>query len=242
MKDQHNEEADHKIEVRTYGIHWNAEGVAYLHQGRNASNFLSLKAPSPYAVVPARRLACNHLFPVSAAVPDPTHWKQFQALARDPLVRVMLPIPKGDGEAGVFVMEDTNDEMTLTLLTLSRMSSPIQPIVRPIWHFSPNDISAELERTNVQPLVLTQANPKYQKVVDAIIDQSVYMPRRVVITGTYDVVARKPAQRLKTGLLAGEEGLIVSLPLESLGVAVLRRYARREDMLSDLPTARGRGA
>lgn len=240
MTDVRIDDVGHKIEVPSYGIHWSAEGVAYLHQGRNALNFLSLKAPSPFVVVPSRRAACNHLFPVSAAVPDPVHWRQFQALARDPLVTAMLPIPKADGEAGVFVMEDTNSELILTLLTLSRMSSPIQSIVRPIWHFSPNDITTELERTNVQPLVLTQATPKHQRVIDAIVEQAHYLPRRVVITGTYDLVARRPAQRLKTGLLPGSEGAIVSLPLESLGVAALRRYARREDILSDLPPIRGR--
>lgn len=233
---------EHKIEVGTYGLHWTPDGIAYLHQGRSAMNFLSLKAPSPFAVILPRRMMCNHLFPTGAAVPDPMHWSQFQALARDPLVQAMLPIPKPDHEAGVYVMEDTNDELNLTLLTLSRMSSPLAPIVRPIWHYTPTDLNIELDRTNVQPLVLTQANPKHQKLLDGIISQARYSARRVVITGTADLVVSKPAVRLRTGLLAGEEGHIVSLPLEALGMTVLKRHARREDPLSDLPAARGRAA
>jgi hypothetical protein len=64
----------------------------------------------------------------------------------------------------------------------------------------------------------------------------------VVITGTIDLIVSKPAQRLRTGLLAGEEGHIVSLPLETLGMTALKRHARREDPLSDLPAPRGRAA
>jgi hypothetical protein len=233
---------EHKIEVGTYGLHWTNDGIAYLHQGRSAQNFLSMKAPSPFLVIPAKRLMCNHTFPTGAAVPDPIHWKQFQALARDPLVQAMLPVPKQDHEAGVFVMEDTNDELNLTLLTLSRMSSPIAPIVRPIWHYTLGELTIELDRTNVQPLVLTQANPKHQKVLDAIISQARYTARRVIVTGTADLIVSKPAQRLRTGLLAGEEGHIVSLPLETLGMTVLKRHARREDPLSDLPVPKGRAA
>lgn len=233
---------DEKIEVQRYGIHWTPDGIAYLHQGRAATNFLSLKAPSPFVVSGGRRNPCNHLFPGGATVPDPSHWRQFQALANDPLVVAMLPVPKAEHEAGVFVMEDTNDELNLILLTLSRMSSPIQPIVRPIWHYSPSDVRRELERSNVQPLVLTQANPKYQRLLDELIDQCMYVPRRVIVTGTSDLIVRKPAQRLKTALRPGEEASMVSLPLENLGMTVLKRYARREEPLSDLPPARGKGA
>jgi hypothetical protein len=231
-----------KIEVSMYGLHWTPEGIAYLHQARGSQNFLSMRAPSPFLVVPSKRAMCNHLFPTGAPVPDVIHWKQFQALARDPLVQAMLPIPKQDHEAGVYVMEDTNDELNLTLLTLSRMSSPLTPIVRRIWYFSQSDLSNELDRTNVQPLVLTGATPKHQKLLDTVIEQSRYSARRVIVTGTADLIVSKPATRLKTALLAGEEGHIVALPLEALGMTVLKRHARREDPLSDLPMARGKAA
>jgi hypothetical protein len=233
---------NNKIEVAMYGLHWTPEGIAYLHQARSVQNFMSLRAPSPFLVVPSRRAMCNHLFPTGAPVPDVIHWKQFQALARDPLVQAMLPIPKQDHEAGVYVVEDTNDELNLTLLTLSRMSSPLTPIVRRIWHFSMSDLVFELDRTNVQPLVLTQATPKHQKILDEIVSQARYSARRVIVTGTADLIVSKPAVRLQTALLAGEEGHIVSLPLEALGMTVLKRHARREDPLSDLPQARGRAA
>jgi hypothetical protein len=235
-----NTPVEEKTEVQMYGIHWTPDGIAYLHQGRVATNFLSLKAASPFVVTGARRYPCNHLFPTGAAVPDMTHWRIFQKLAEDRLVRAMLPLPKAEHEAGMFVIEDTNDELNLTLLTLSRMSSPIQPIVKPIWHFSAADLRRELYRTNVQPLVLTQANPKFQKVLDELIDVCQYVPRRVIVTGTADLIVRKPAERLRTGLKAGEESAIVSLPLEALGMTALKRYARREDPTADLPAARGR--
>jgi hypothetical protein len=235
-------EPEHKITLGTYGLHWTEDGIAYLHQGRSSLNFLSLKAVSPFVVIPAKRMMCNHLFPTGAAVPDPMHWGQFQALARDPLVQAMLPLPKLDNEAGVYVMEDTNDEMTLTLLVLSRMSSPLAPIVRPIWHYSPSELNVEMDRTNVQPLVLTGANPKHQKLLNGIIEQARYSARRVIVTGTADLIVSKPAMRLRTALLAGEEQHIVSLPLEALGMTVLKRHARREDPLSDLPAPKGRGA
>jgi hypothetical protein len=231
---------EHKTEIGTYGLHWTADGIAYLHQGRSALNFLSLKAPSPFVVIPSRRVPCNHLFPTGAAIPDPLHWSQFQALARDPLVQAMLPLPKDDNEAGVYVMEDTNNELNLTLLMLSRMSSPLAPIVRPIWHYTKADLNIELDRTNVQPLVLTQANPKHQRLLDGIIEQARYSARRVIVTGTADLIVSKPAVRLRTALLAGEEAHIVSMPLESLGMTVLKRHARREDPLSNLPAARSR--
>ncbi|AJD82959.1 hypothetical protein PJWF_00065 [Achromobacter phage JWF] len=227
-------------DVSHYGVHWSEEGVAYLHQGRGATNFLSMKAPSPFNVRPVTRFPCNHLFPVSAQVPDPRHWEAFRRLAADPLVRAMLPLPKPAYTPGVYFIEDAANELLRPLYTLSRLSSPLEPIVRPVWTApSLSQLVTELGRTNVQPLVMTQLTYKHSGLLEELKTLSYNSRRNIILTGSSLLVINEPVEKIQTTLTVEDFDLLHQMPLENLGMMVLKRHMRRDDdPLGPLPPKR----
>lgn len=229
-----------QIEVPYFGIHWTDAGVAYLHQGRGAANFLSLRAPSPYRVRPNGVKTCNHMFPVSAAVPDPRHWEAFREYARDPLVQAMLPIPKEQYTPGLFFIEDNSNELLRPLYTLSRLSSPIEPIVQAAWTITNTArLPVELGRTNVQPLVLTQLGVRQHALLEDLKDIAYNSRRKLVMTGSSHVIVSQPIERITTSLGIEDWDKLSQMPLENLGMMVLKRFMRRdEDPLGPLPAKR----
>ena len=215
-------------QVDHFGLHWN-KSVAWLLQGRGATNFLGVNQKTPFQVVDAG--ACNHSIPTSIISPDATQWEAFTALVADPLVSAMLPLPNRQG----FYMVDPHDDLSIYLSSLSRMSSPIRPVVKPIWTMTSNQIQKALRESNVQPLVLSQATAKDQRAINEIAKLIRYTPRTVILTGTADLVVPTPMQRITTNIQATDIHDLMTLPLEALGAAVLRRHARREELF---PTPR----
>lgn len=211
--------------VDNYGIHWDGQ-VAWLVQGRGGTNFVGLKGQCPFR---AGGGMCNHLVPAAAPIPDKIHWELFSKMMADPLVQAMLPIPRQAG-GNLFYVEDPHDDLGLYLTNLSRLSSPIKPVVRPIWTLPMRDLERELTRSNIQPLVLVQADQKSQAAVDALKRYGTYTPRTVVVTGRSEVVVPPPFQRIATKLRDFDLGDMVSLPLEGIGATLLRRYSRKEQL------------
>lgn len=213
--------------VQSYGLHWDGS-VAWLLQGRGkGSNFVGLKGVCPLV---AGNSMCNHLVPVAAPIPDRHHWHEFTKIMNDPLVKAMLPIPRPPGQ-NVFFVEDPHDDLGLFLTCLSRLSSPILPVVKPAWTTKVKDLERDMTASNIQPMVLVQTTQKNQKVVDLIGQLAPYSPRTVVITGGSEVVVGPPFQRIDTQirkLISLEE--LLPLPLESIGATILRRYSRREEL------------
>jgi len=229
-----------QIEVPYFGVHWTETGVAYLHQGRGAVNFLSLRAPSPYRVRPNGVKTCNHMFPVSAAVPDARHWELFRRYAQDPLVRAMLPIPKEQYTPGLYFIEDAGNELLRPLYTLSRLSSPIEPIVQAAWTLvNPARLPIELGRTNVQPLVITQMTVRQHGLLEDLKDISYNSRRNLIMTGSPHLIVTQPIEKITTQLGVEDFDTLSQMPLESLGMMVLKRHMRREDdPLGPLPVKR----
>ena len=212
------------IQVDNYGVHWDGP-VAWLLQGRSGSNFVGLGQKCPFEI---RGGVCNHMIVGTSPVPDRVHWVAFEKLLQDPLVRAMLPIP-GDVDRKSFFVSDPGDTLALYLSTLSRLSSPIRTPVRPIWVIDRRtEIERALRSTNVQPWIVTQVSQKNQALVDMIAKSADYFPRTVIMTGGGDVVVPRNVHRIETKI--GETSLadLLMLPLETLGAAVLRKYARKE--------------
>lgn len=215
--------------VDHYGLHW-AGSIAWLHQGRGATNFLGLNQKSPFQVTEAGM--CNHLIPGAAPIPDKLQWVEFSKILADPLVSAMLPIPN----SGAFFIEDPQDSLSLYLTSLARLSSPIKPIVRPLWMMRSAEIQKQLLTTNVQPLVFSQATAKDQKMLSEIAKLVHYTPRTVIVTGSADLVVPAPMQRIKTEIRSCDIHDLITLPLENLGATILRRYARKEQLDAPLET------
>ena len=215
--------------VDHYGLHWD-KSAAWLHQGRGASNFLGLNQRTPFEVVDAGM--CNHLIPVAAPVPDKLQWAEFLKVVHDPLVRAMLPLPNG----GAFYVADPYDDLSLYLTSLSRLSSPIRPIVKPLWTSTSSQIQRALRETNIQPLILSQATAKDQKLLNEVAKLTNYTPRTVIVTGSASLVVQSPMQRLTTEIRAMNIHDLMTLPLENIGATVLRRYARKEEIDAPMET------
>lgn len=218
------------MKVSHYGIHWTENGIAFLEQGRSGTNAVGLKFKSPFSVeLPSRRKHCNHQITLNVAVPSNNHWDYFQQLLSDDLVRAMLPIPKLDG--GVYFFEESDRLLTL-LNCLSRMTSPIHPIVIPIWTVdSAQAIVPELQSTNIQPLILTGCEPKHSSLLSDIAKAAVILPRKLVLSGSPHVIVPTQGKRVTTTLtnpdLINLEDF-AALPWEQLGATVIRKFMRRE--------------
>src|SRR4051812_47725945 len=74
--------------VSHYGIHWDADRVAWLLQGRGDTNAMALKVKSPFTVrLQSRNPHCNHVIPLAAPIPHDYHWATFMKVLDDPLVQ-----------------------------------------------------------------------------------------------------------------------------------------------------------
>lgn len=208
-----------------YGLFWDGP-VAWLLQGRGGNNFVGLKAQCPFRSPGGM---CNHLIPAAAPIPDRIHWEKFLQIINDPLVKALLPIPHLVGQ-NTFYVEDPYNDLSYYLSNLSRLSSPIQPIVRPAWSLKVRDLERELSSSNIQPLIVVKTQPSDQGIVDTIGEMSMFTPRTVLLTGSADVVVQAPMRRISTDIRSQDLEEVMTLPMENLGAAVIRRAARREQL------------
>lgn len=212
-----------------FGLHWDGP-VAWLLQGRKGSNFVGIRGQCPFN---NPKGMCNHLVPTAAPIPDKHHWEIFQKLLKDPLVEVMLPVPRRPGERAYYI-EDPDDSLSLYLSCLSRMSSPIQSIVRPAWMVRPSDIERELHGSNIQPWLVTRVSVKELKLMEQLSSVTNYFPRTLILTGTSDVPVPSGFTKLQTSIKDFPVEDLVRLPFEMLGATAIRRFCRREDIGADI--------
>ena len=58
-----------------------------------------------------------------------------------------------------------------------------------------------------------------------------YFPHTVIMTGGGDVVLPRNVRRIETKIAETSLADLLTLPLETLGAAVLRKYARKETLV-----------
>lgn len=216
--------------VTHYGMHQDPEGVWYLHQGRKqAANFISLSRPSPFDVINegGRKLSCPHLINPSAPMPDRVQWEFFLELYQDPLLHYFLPTPRKTTELTPFV-GDRDNSLTMSLVLLSRLSSPIYPVVHRMGTLSEDRVRAELRLTNVAPLILTGLQTCDQAYIEDLVVEARRAPRRLILAGDPMLVIRPPMERIPTYVRDLDELKLHTAPMENLGAVALRRFARGE--------------
>jgi len=167
------------------------------------------------------------MIPLTSPIPNDIHWDLFRSLLDDPLVRAMLPIPKADG--GVYYVAN-QPNLTMLLVLLSKMSSPIYSVVVPMSTLTGPSIITELQNTNVQPFVVTDFEAKDSELIGKISQAAVYLPRKIVFSGSPDVALTPSCKRITTTLGDAKFNLhdLVALPWEQLGATVVRKFMRRE--------------
>lgn len=222
-----------EMTVTHYGLHWDMNGVAYLHQGRSSYNFLGLRQRSPFLVKPHKSQPCNHMINPAAPIPDPVHWRGFLKIASDPVMQAMFPIPKQSDDAVIYI-NDAAGALTTKLILLGKMTTPIQHLVRPLQMVKPQWVRDQLEITNVQPLVLVGANAKQQKLINDLVSLNQFSPRRLILVGNPDVVCGSGLSRSTTGLFDQDVEDLANLPFDLIGAMLLRRHARHEEVLAPL--------
>lgn len=205
-----------------FGIHW-AGAVAWLVQADGGENFVGLKNTCP---VKGSGL-CNHKIPTRPLPISPEEEDQWNQFLADPLVQVMLPLPREEGDRAFF-LNDAEDRLTPLLQQLSRLSSPIRSCVHPFWLMNKKDFPRHLGASNIQPFVGVQATQKSQATLEHLVGVSFNAPRTVVVTGDPNLVVRDPLTRIETSLTSDAIRILEQLPLEQIGAMIVRKHARRE--------------
>lgn len=202
------------IELGHFGLHWLPGEIAVLMQGSGPATAIGLDVEAEFT----GRGRCNHRIDLSAAgtLPD---------IMDDPLVRAMRPLPRR-GRVPWFAHADK-----AILSALARMSSPIQPVVRPLWSLTSAALQRELMTSNVQPLVLTDIQPQHRRLLDPLLQQSSLVIRPIVLSGDPRVALRPEAERQETNLTHD----VVGLPWEAIGARVLRNHMLRIDGEANSP-------
>ncbi|MBV8800664.1 MAG: hypothetical protein JO208_12755 [Alphaproteobacteria bacterium] len=152
----------------------------------------------------------------------------FMALQDDALVRAMMPFPKPD--AGIFFIKESPKLVDYAVM-LSRMSSPINPTVMPVWSFTdPRELLEILGETNVQPLVLHGAADKDIELLRKIAQPASIKPRKLIVAGSADLVPPSVYRRIETELTTDKYSFneLNVLPWESLGATAIRKWMRKE--------------
>lgn len=217
------------ITVSHYGIHWD-ESVAYLVQGRGSTNAIGSKKKSPFEVrLQSKRRNCNHQINLASPIPSDLHWDFMMQLMSDQLARAMAPIPKLDG--GVYYIEET-PALLPNLTSLSLMTSPIHPVVMPMWSIdNPQVVVSELSTTNLQPLIFTGAIPAHTRLLSDICRAAPIHPRKLIITGSRDVIVPPSCKRIVTDLSNPEiinPDDVASIQWDSVGSTIVRKFMRGE--------------
>lgn len=213
--------------VTHYGLHQTNDGVHYLHQGGGKSaNFIGLAAPSPFEVRTSegKQRACPHTINVGSPMPDREHWRAFMEIYPDELTKQFLPLPKLRGEPVPFI-ENVDD---MLLLVLSKLSSPIYPVIHHIASYPIRLFEEQMRVTNVTPLVLTHIQTEHQTEIERLSAIAMRSPRKLILVGDRHMVICNPMQRIETQLEYMDHKILYTLPMEQLGAVALRRWARGE--------------
>lgn len=213
--------------VSHYGLHTDKDNVIWLEQGRAGVNALGLKRRSPFRVeLASKKRHCNHQINLAQPVPNDSHWNYLMDIATDPLGEAVLPIPKLD--AGIYYVEQKPRTLDI-VTTLAGLSCPIHNSVVPIWVAgNRQSLVEELASTNLQPLVITECEPKHSALLGDLALAATYNPRKLIILGN-DVVVPPQAQRLETQLDDPDYVQMENfkaLPWAALGSVLVKKHMR----------------
>ncbi|WP_353640790.1 hypothetical protein [Mesorhizobium sp. WSM2239] len=192
------------------GLHWEGD-IAFLIQGEKVQTAFDFEIPCPFD---QNKDPGDHRIDLRIEC-DPS---RFPA---DPLIDAMSPIPRDTGEPAAFL---TQQDLSIILATLARMSTPSKLPIAPFWSLKPDKIVRLLELTNVQPLVLTGVRATNKSAVDQILEAVPYLPRKLVLQGEQTLILRPEARRISTALGDLNPADFVSLPWEAYGAHLLKRH------------------
>lgn len=212
-----------------YGIHTLDNGVSYLFQDLQPFGweFIGLGQKTKQSVKHLRN-QCSHNVNVylGANKPSKKHWETFIKLMDDPLVQAMLPVPNGKT---YFLDQYSLDDAIHWLACLERLSSPLHSQVKPLWSSSLKVITADMKRSNIHPMVLTDVSLDDNQTVKRLNDLGKSTPRTVIFSGDSDLIVPKDIERIETSIQSRISlNDLISLPMEHIGAYIIAQHCRGE--------------
>lgn len=194
------------------GVTWQEGGIAFLLQGNSYQTALSVQLQYPGKLP---KDADHKIDLKSELVVSPTRFPEH------PLVDDMSPVPREGPTQISYVPTGLFAKSILTVL--SRMSSPVRSSIRPFWSLKPVQILKELEKTNVQTLVLTDVTLDDRVKFDKVVSAASSFPRKLVLHGDAAMILSLSA--VKTPV-PPEWNLndLIALPWEAYGAYLLRQH------------------
>lgn len=135
----------------------------------------------------------------------------------DPLAQAFLPTPRSVDEKPRLIF-DPDRKLDRLLLQLQRLSSPTEPVLRPIWWREPGQMTPVYGLTNVTPMIFIGAmSARTQETMRQIELARAYNRRILVVC--LDRLPIFDCDWIHTELTD-----VSAEPLEAIGAGVLREY------------------
>jgi hypothetical protein len=159
--------------------------------------------------MPAR---CPHdidLYRLSSELPD---WVDH------PFVKAFHPTPREGKVHAILNRDGVYDDL---IWRLTHLSSPVEPLVLPIWGTNPSLLIKQLLITNVSPLVVCGVDVRHLHRVIRLLE--VPSPRRLILVCS----ERLPAERMIEHVEPTDLETPDQVPVGAIGATILARWMRQ---------------
>jgi hypothetical protein len=200
--------------VSRYGLHWARGDIPFLVQPSGATNLISPDLPCPFVPqIQPRRQRCPHNVDIHKTV-EPGGWIE------DPLAAVFLPIPRPRDEK-VLVLHDPDRRLAEVIQELSRLASPTESIIHPVWWKKIRDQQGLFGVTNLSPIVWIGVDRHYGRQCQELIMMAQATDRRMLIVTTDRVPLFDGVTHITSELTWAD---VSNQPLEAYGAWSLRQH------------------
>jgi hypothetical protein len=209
------------IQTDRYGLHWAPGDIAFLLQQDGATNLISPELPCPFAppVVRPPKFSCPHAIDLQNTAPAP-EW------ISDPLAQVMLPTPKPAGEKPKVIYDPDGRHETL-IWELTRLASPAEPVMRPVWWASVHSLRRLYYLTDLGPLVWSRATSTQTQWLYRHAEMALTYRRRILVVAVERLPLFGEFEWIDTNLSLAD---VASAPLEAIGAGLLKEHMQRAEV------------
>ena len=168
--------------VSFYGLHTTEQGFDFLLQGKNQSPFglYGDQIGCPFLVESKKE--CNHSIPYVDQNDETVSFEEIDQIKKDPLIQAMLPEPRGLGQ-NIYYFEDPTGTLATYASILLKMTGAIKNPIFPTWSARLDRMQEELQRTNIQPLIITGCSAGDLPKMAKFIVTAAVSPRTLILIG-----------------------------------------------------------
>jgi hypothetical protein len=196
--------------ISCYGVHWAPGDIPFLVQALGSQNLISPDLESPFTTnIWPRRQRCPHQ--IDLTITAEADW------IADPLAQALLPVPRLPGEKAKAIV-DPDRRLERLLMQLQRMSTPTEPLLRPIYWRLAREMRGLYAVSNLSPLIWFGAELQHTNEVMKHILEAEGASRHILIVCQTELPVYMGVDWIKTELTD-----VGSEPLEAIGAGVLRK-------------------